>query len=145
MKVKSAMRPIPIELRKRVIMAYESNPDQTQETLSNRFLLSQGSVSNILAKHRKQLSLEPSKPSGRPPKLSACDQEFLQQLTKKKSDLTLREQVLELEEQRGVKVGKSTIFRILQSLKLTRKKRHAMTQPGIQKNTEPKEKSSKNG
>lgn len=117
------MRPIPVELRERVIMAYEADPTQTQEALGKRFLLSQGSVSNILAKHRKQESLEPDKPSGRPHKLSSSEHEFLKQLTKEKSDMTLAEQVLELEKQRGVKVGKSTLCRILQQLHLTRKKK----------------------
>lgn len=139
------MNPISVDLRKRVIVAYDADQGQTQEALSQRFMISQSSVSRILAKYRKNESLVAGKQSGRPRILSQAELDFLKSTLVEKNDMTLEEQANELEKQRSIKVSAMTICRALKRMKLTRKKRPATIRLETAKRTRFVEKNSKNG
>lgn len=139
------MNPLSIDLRKRVIAAYDADPSQTQESVSQRFMISQSSVSRILAKHKKKESLVPGRQTGRRCILSEVELDFLKSTLHEKNDMTLAEQTRELEKQRSIKVSVMTVSRALKRMKLTRKKRPATILLETEKRTRFVGKSSKNG
>ena len=139
------MNPISMDFRKRVISAYDRDPNQTQQALAQRFMISQSTVSRILAKHKRKESLAPGKKSGRPRILLQAELDFLKTALVEKNDMTLSEQAMELEKQRSVKVSVMTICRALKRMTLTRKKRLATIRPEKAKKTKFAEKNSSNG
>lgn len=117
------MLPYSIDLRERVVAAYEEGLETIAE-IAERFAVGQTFVKKMLRQKRATGSLEIKERRHGPRKrLSAKDHEWLRRLVEKESDLTidaLRERLIE---QRGVTLSRATVGRAVQSLNLPLKKR----------------------
>lgn len=119
------MKPLSIDLRQRIVQAYE-NQEGSQQQIAERFRVSVRSVVRLLDQWRKTQSLEP-KPhgGGRAVGLSEEQQAALREALEKTPDATLEE----LREIVGVQVGGQgsrvsimCVFRALRRMDITRKK-----------------------
>jgi len=113
------MRPISVDLRKRVVTARE-NDGQSMGQLARRFNMPKGTVQNILERYRDSGTVAP-KPqnSGRKPKFSQAELLKLERDVMDHPDSTLEE----LRDSSRKKVSLVCIHKTLRKLGFTRKKR----------------------
>ena len=117
------MLPYSIDLRERVVSAYEEGLETIAE-IAERFAVGQTFVKKMLRQKRETGALGiKSRRHGPRKRLSAKDHEWLRRLIEKKPDLTidaLRERLIE---KRGLTLSRATVGRAVQSLDLPLKKR----------------------
>ena len=117
------MKPYHTDLRKRIVDAYEKAEGSVRE-LAARFKVAPRTVQNYLNLKRETGSVEPRPHGGGPvPKLDDSGVRELRAVVEEKNDRTLDEIANEVERRRQVSVGRTTVWRILDRLGLTRKKK----------------------
>jgi transposase len=120
-----AMKPYHSDLRKRIVDAYKKAEGSVRE-LAVRFKVAPGTVQNYLTLERETGSVEPHPHGGGPvPKLDDAGVRELRAVVDEKNDRTLDEIARELDRRRNVLVGRTTVWRALDRLGLTRKKRRS--------------------
>lgn len=115
----------PLELRWRVLSAYESGEGSYRE-LAGRFVVDLSTVQDWMDLYRESGGLEP-RVCGRKadPAVEEQWRERLTALLGEQNDLTLGELAEQLKERYGQKTSTSAVDRWLNRLKLTRKKRRS--------------------
>jgi transposase len=117
-----AMRPYHTDLRKRIVDAYQKAEGSVRE-LAARFKVAPKTVQNYLNLARATGSVEPRPHGGGPaPKLDEAGVRELRTVVEEKNDRTLDEIAHELDRRCEVRVGRSTVWRLLDRLGITRKK-----------------------
>lgn len=117
------MKPYHTDLRKRIVEAYQKAEGSVRE-VALRFKVTPKTVQNYLNLVRDTGSVEPRPHGGGPaPKLDEAGVRELRAAVEEKSDRTLDELANELDRRRHVRIGRSTVWRLLERLGLTRKKR----------------------
>jgi transposase len=85
------MKPISLDLRKRIVEAYDAG-EGTRQEIAERFKVSVHMVKKLLSQQRKLGSLEAqTHRCGRKPKLDDEDKQWLRETVKKRPDITLEE------------------------------------------------------
>lgn len=111
------------DLRSRVISAYDSK-EGSQRQIARRFQVSLTFVRNLLKRYRETGSIKPKAYGGRGViKIDNDGFSFITKMIDQKPDLTLGELCELLREESGVTVSKSTMYRYIQRLNITRKKK----------------------
>lgn len=117
------MLPYSIDLRERVVSAYEEGLETIAE-IAERFAVGPTFVKKMLRQKRETGSLAiRARRHGPAKRLSAKDHEWLRRLVEKEPDLTIDAVRERLIEQRGLKLSRATVGRAVQSLDLPLKKR----------------------
>jgi transposase len=117
------MKPYHSDLRKRIVDAYQKAEGSVRE-LAVRFKVAPRTVQNYLNLKRETGSVEPLPHGGGPvPKLDDAGVRELRAVVDEKNDRTLDEIARELEQRRNVRLGRTTVWRILDRMGLTRKKK----------------------
>lgn len=115
------MRTISLDLRERVLAAYDAE-EGTREEVARRFRVSLGLVKKLLQQRRRIGDIRPQHHrSGCKPRIVASHQHQLRTLLAKKPDLTLRE----LRAATGLACTLPAIHHVLVRLGLTYKKRRS--------------------
>jgi transposase len=118
----STMRPYSTDLRERIVDAYNKAEGSVRDVAA-RFKVAPKTVQNYLRRKRETGSVEPRPHGGGPaPKLDDAGVRELRTVVEEKNDRTLDEIANELDRRRKVRVGRSTVWRILDRLGITRKK-----------------------
>ena len=117
------MRPYPIELRERIVEAYQAGEGSIKE-LADRFAVHRNTINNLLRLYRHTAALQPRPHGGgHPGKVHDPELQALRALVREKNDRTQTE-LAELLARRGqCKVHQTTIGRALRRLPITRKKK----------------------
>ena len=115
------MKPISLDLRERIVAAYLRG-EGSQAAMAERFAVGRATVARLVRQHRQTGSLQPSKPTGRPPLLNQAEREELRRWIQEAPDLTQDELARRLREERGRRVSRRTMGRLRARLGLTRKK-----------------------
>jgi transposase len=98
--------------------------------LAVRFKVAPGTVQNYLKLERETGSVEPRPHGGGPaPRLDDAGVRELRAVVEEKTDRTLDEIANELDLRRKVRVGRTTVWRILDRLGITRKKNNGPLLP----------------
>jgi transposase len=116
------MKPYPLELRLRVVAAYEEGQGTIAE-IAALFHVGVTFIKKMIGRSRNGESLEPKHGGGAKPSLNEVNLEVLRAAVETHPDATLGELKWFLRTDRGIKVSLATICRALQKLKLGRKKR----------------------
>jgi transposase len=112
------MRPISIDLRKRVIAAYEGQ-DQSMGQIAERFAMPKGTVQNIIEHYRATGSVAPTPQNpGRKPAFQGKALARLEADVDRHPDATLEE----LRDRSGVRVSVVAVHNTLKKLGFTLKK-----------------------
>jgi transposase len=107
------------DLRQRIIDCVERNEGSLRQ-IARRFLVSLSFVVRLLQLYRRTGSLDPKPPAGgHPAALGPDDLERLQELVRQQPDATLKE----LRQRLGVSYSLTAIWRALEKLRLSRKKK----------------------
>jgi len=113
------MEPYSMDLRSRVLRAYDRG-EGTQIALAERFEVSERWIQKLLRQRRQRDSIRPlPRNSGRKPKVQGEKLALLKEALAQTPDASLEE----LREACGVQGSSMCIFRALQRLGITRKKR----------------------
>jgi transposase len=124
------MAPYSIDLRQRIVDAHHKGEGSVRE-LAQRFVVSPNTVQNYLNLERETGSVAPRPHGGGPaPKLDDAGVQEVRTLIEEKNDRTLDEIAKELETRRNVHVGRSTVWRALDRLGLSRKKNASRERAG---------------
>jgi transposase len=116
------MRPYSTDLRQRIVDAYHKAEGSVREVAA-RFKVAPKTVQNYLNRKRETGSVEPRPHGGGPaPKLDDAGVQELRIVVEEKNDRTLDEIANELDRRCKVRVGRSTVWRIIDRLGITRKK-----------------------
>ena len=97
----------------------------SQRQLAKRFRVSLTFIENLLKRYRTDGTVEPTHGGGQVAKLSPEQETVLASLVEEDNDAILVELCNRLEQRVGVRVSRATMGRIVQKLKLTRKKNFA--------------------
>jgi putative transposase len=116
------MQPYSLEFRQRIIDTYaEENTSQRQ--LAQRFRVASSFVQKILKQYRETGSIEPKQRLEQTPtKLNSAQLDILKNLVEANNDATLAELCELLCQETNIRVGVSTMFRMLKKQDLTLKK-----------------------
>jgi transposase len=116
------VQPYSLEFRQRIIDIYaEGNTSQRQ--LAQRFRVALSFVQKILKQYRETGSIEPQQRLEQTPtKLDSAQLDILKNLVATNNDATLAELCDLLLEETNIRVGVSTMFRMLEKQDLTLKK-----------------------
>ncbi len=116
------MKAYSVDRRQKVIDAHNQKQG-SQRQLAKRFRVSLSFVQNLLKRDRIDRTVEPREHGGgQPAKLSPEQEVVLLTLVKEDNDAILVELCDRLEQRVGVRISRATMGRIVQKLKLTRKK-----------------------
>lgn len=119
-------KPHPVELRERVVAAYEDGEGSYDE-VATLWRVGRASVDRWVSRRRRTGSVTPvGHCGGQPPKVDEQGRVALKAWLKDQPDLTLTELMAKYLEGFAVAVSKSAMSRTLQRLGLTRKKRPSM-------------------
>lgn len=119
------MKAYSVDLRQKVIDAHNQQ-EGSQRQLAKRFRVSLSFIENLLKRYRADGTVEPrAHGGGYPAKLTLEHIELVATLVEEDNDATLVELCNQLEQRVGVRVSRATMGRIVQQLKLTRKKNSA--------------------
>ena len=116
--------PISVDLRERVIAAYERG-EETQEEIAERFGIGVASVVRWVALKRNKGTLEPGRATGRPRRFGKAEEKALVAALEADNSLTLLELAEAVYEQTGSSFVVETVRRHLIRLGWTRKKNAA--------------------
>jgi len=112
------MRTISIDLRKRIVEAYDAK-EGTRQEIAVRFKVSLAMVKKLLAQRKRLGTLDPQlHRCGRKPIMQKKDLQWLRQMVTKRPDITLEE----LQQACGKKCSIMTISRSLEQLGASFKK-----------------------
>ena len=116
------MQPYSLDLRQRIVDTYaEGNTSQHQ--LAKRFRVAPSFVQKRLKQYRQTGSLEPKQRLKQTPtKLNSAQLDILKNLVKANNDATLAELCDLIEQETNIRLGVSTMFRMLEKQNLTLKK-----------------------
>jgi putative transposase len=116
------MQPYSLEFRQKIIDTYaEENTSQRQ--LAQRFRVASSFVQKILKQYRETGSIEPKQRLEQTPtKLNSAQLDILKNLVEANNDATLAELCDLLCQETNIRVGVSTMFRMLKKQDLTLKK-----------------------
>jgi transposase len=119
------MKAYSLDLRQKIVDAYaEGNSSQRQ--LAKQFRVALSFVEKLLKQYRETGSIAPKKRVNQTPtKLNNEQLKVLEQLVEETNDATLEELRDLLEQKTGVRIGRSTVDRMLRKLDLTVKKNSA--------------------
>ena len=119
------MKAYSLDLRQKIVDAYtEGNLSQRQ--LAKQFRVALSFVEKLLKQHRETGNLTPKKRLNQTPtKLNDEQLQVLEQLVEEHNDATLEELRELLAQKTGVRIGRSTVDRMLSKLNLTVKKNTA--------------------
>ena len=116
------MRAYSLDLRERVVVAYEKS-EQTIAEIAAQFSVGQTFLKKMLRQKRESGSLERlPRRAGAKRLLSLAHRSFLAQQIEEQPDATLAELQERLQERKKISVSPSTLSRELQLLRLPRKK-----------------------
>lgn len=117
------MQPYSLEFRQRIIDTYaEGNTSQRQ--LAQRFRVAPSFVQKILKQYREIGSIEPKQRLEQTPtKLNSAQLDILKKIVAANNDATLAELCDLLLQETNIRVGVSTMFRMLDKQDLTLKKK----------------------
>lgn len=119
------MKAYSVDLRQKIITVHAAE-DISQRQLSERFQVSLSTIQRYLKRVRNGDGLEPkAHGGGNPPKLTPAQLDRVGSLIQSNNDATLAEYCDLIAEREKVKVSRSTMGRIAQSLGLARKKNAA--------------------
>ena len=113
--------PTPMEIRACILEAH--NDGCTQNDISDRYGVSQSTVSKLIGKYKRNQHILPGKAKGRAPLLSDDDCKTIRNIVKKKPDITLagiQEQIL-IQLKKSVAI--TTVWEALNKLNLRRKRK----------------------
>ena len=116
------MKPYSVDLRQRVIAAYETG-NVSQRQLAQQFSIALSTVQAWIQRKRRTGSLAPEPIGGSKSKLDQDARAALARLIETQPDATLAEWAEALEAETGISVHPSTLWRQARRLGLTRKKR----------------------
>ncbi|OLP15386.1 transcriptional regulator [Leptolyngbya sp. 'hensonii'] len=124
------MQPYSLDLRQKIVDAYlEGNTSQRQ--IAIQFRVAYSFVRKLIKQHRETGEIVPKQRTVQTPtKLSVEQLEILETIVESNNDATLAELCNLLEQRVGVRVGVSTMFRMLEKLNLTLKKNSASRRKG---------------
>ena len=116
------MQPYSLEFRQRIVDTYaEENTSQRQ--VAQRFRVASSFVQKILKQYRETGSIEPKQRLEQTPtKLNSAQLDILKNLVEANNDATLAELCDLLLQETNIRVGVSTMFRMLKKQDLTLKK-----------------------
>ena len=121
----SQMKAYSVDLRQKIIDAHNQQ-EGSQRQLAKRFRVSLTFIENLLKRYRTDGTVEPrAHGGGQVAKLSPEQETGLASLVEEDNDAILVELCNRLEQRVGVRVSRATMGRIVQKLKLTRKKNFA--------------------
>jgi len=124
------MKAYSVDLRQKVIDAHNQQ-EGSQRQLAKRFRVSLTFIENLLKRYRTDGTIEPrAHGGGQSAKLSPEQEAVLTTLVQEDNDAILVELCDRLEQRVGVRVSRATMGRILQKLKLTRKKKRCTLRSG---------------
>jgi transposase len=115
-------RPYSEDLRSRIVDAVEAGA--TRSAAAGQFAVSVSCAIKLVQRFRQTGSVAPA-PRGRKPFALAEHEELVRELVAARPDMTLDELTKELED-RGIRVGRSSVNRFLKALGLTFKKSRCM-------------------
>ncbi len=119
------MKAYSVDLRQKIIDAHNQQ-EGSQRQLAKRFRVSLSFIENLLKRYRTSGTVEPREHrGGRSAKLSLEQEAVLASLVEEDNDAILVELCDRLEQRVSVRVSRATMGRIVQKLKLTRKKNFA--------------------
>src|SRR5690349_14323602 len=117
-----AMKAYSTDLRQRIVDAYKNGEGSVRE-LAGRFMVAYKTVQNYLNLVRETGSVTPLPHGGGPtPKLDEAGVQQVRTIVEEKNDRTLDEIAEELAVRKTAHVGRTTVWRALDRLGLTRKK-----------------------
>jgi transposase len=117
------MKPYSIDFRAKMVEVWQEEKLSIRQ-LALRFRVAKSFVQKLLKRFQETGSIRPLPQGGSPPtKLNSEQLVILVEIMEKNNDATLEELAELLKQETGVKVGKSTIGRISQSLNYTLKKK----------------------
>lgn len=120
------MKAYSVDFRQKIVDTY-FNEKISIAKLAKRFCVAKSFVQKIIKQWRETGNLNPLSPSGgQELKLSQSQIIMVGDWVNEKNDITLEKIKKRLEEEENIKVSLSTICRVLQSLNLSRKKKHSM-------------------
>lgn len=120
------MKAYSVDLRQKIVDVYNQG-EISQRQLAERFQVSLSTVQRLLKRFYNGEDIAPKgHGGGHPPVLTAEQVEKVKELVESHNDATLEELCDLLTQTENVQVSRSTMGRIVQSLKLTRKKKHFM-------------------
>jgi transposase len=119
-----AMKPYSIDFREKIIEVYCTESLSIRQ-VAKRFAVAKSFVQKLLKQLRETGDLHP-KPhgGGRRPKLHAEQLNLVATLVESDNDATLSELCDRLQAETSMAISRSTMSRVLQTLQLTRKKKH---------------------
>jgi transposase len=120
------MKAYSIDLRQKIIDAYESDVMLTQQQLADRFSVNKSFIIKLLKQYRETGDIAP-KPHGGGHKLKTNPSQLasLIEIVQENNDATLREYCHLLEQKEQVTISVSSMCTLLQRLDLRRKKNFA--------------------
>ena len=119
------MKAYSVDLRQKIIDAHNQQ-EGSQRQLAKRFRVSLTFIENLLKRYRTDRTVEPrAHGGGRLAKLNPEQEAALATLVEEDNDAILVELCDRLEQRVGVRISRATMGRIVQKLKLTRKKNSA--------------------
>jgi transposase len=117
------MKPYSTDLRSKILETKKKTNESIQQ-LAGRFQVSYSFVRKLVRRYEAAGTLEPAPHGGgKPAKLDPEHFEIIFQLVEEDNDATLEQLRIRLAEKTGIRVSISTMCRLLQKLKLTRKKK----------------------
>ena len=124
------MKAYSVDLRQKIIDAHNQK-EGSQRQLAKRFRVSLSFIENLLKRYRTDGTVEPrAHGGGQSAKLSPEQESVIATLVEEDNDAILTELCDGLEQRAGVRVSRATMGRIVQKLKLTRKKNFARNRAG---------------
>jgi transposase len=124
------MRAYSTDLRRRIVDAYKNGEGSVRE-LARRFAVAYKTVQNYLNLVRETGSVESRPHGGGPtPKLDEAGVQEVRTIVEEKNDRTLGEIAKELGARKTVHIGRTTVWRTLDRLGLTRKKNRPRKRAG---------------
>ena len=117
------MKAYSVDLRQKIIDAHNQR-EGSQRQLAKRFRVSLTFIENLLKRYRTDGTVEPrAHGGGQSAKLNPEQEAVLASLVEEENDAILVELCDRLEQRVGVRISRATMGRIIQKLKLTRKKK----------------------
>lgn len=140
------MKPYTLDLRRKILDAYDHKRG-SQRALAALFGVSRAFLEQLLRRRRTTGEIAPRPHAGgRQPRCDAAALALVRQLVRDQPDVTLAELCAQLRRQGGLRLSVATMCRVLQRLRLPRKKspftppnvtRHRSNRPGPPTNPGP--------
>ena len=131
------MRALSLDLRQRILAAGQAG--QTQSQIAQRFAVSQASVCRLLQQWGKTQNLTPKPRPGKRPLIPTEQLPQFDALVASRTDWTLTALADAWKQQTGVRLGISTLHRILKQRRFTHKKSDALPANATPTNALPSE------